>query len=192
MDTTKRSSISFGEQSSLASNHNTKVFGPSATPIRASERYEEYGLIAFLGLAQRLRIPFLPITWQAPLGPIGRGGQAGINQALVNNQISFAFKIFECPPQDPFKEVAQEMVVLSHQVIREHRHIVRLEGICWDIKPSVQVRPVLVFQKTDLGDFHKFVMLEKFKRLSIEDKLNLCVDVGIAIRDMHRNGDFLH
>ena len=84
------------------------------------------------------------------------------------------------------------MVVLSLQVIREHKHIVRLEGICWDIKPSVQVHPVLIFQKTDLGDLHNFTMLEMFKCLSIEAKLNLCVDVGIAIRDMHRNGDVVH
>lgn len=192
MDTTKVSTTYFGDQSSLASNHNTKVLGPSAAPIRASERYGGYGFIAILGLAQRLNIPFLPITWQAPLGPIGKGGQAAINQALINIQISFAFKHFDYKLQDPFREVAQEMVVLSHQVVREHKHIVRLEGICSDIKSSVQVRPVLVFQKTDLGDFHKFVMLEKFRSLSIEDKLSLCVDIGIAIRDMHRNGNILY
>ena len=192
MEVIKTSSTYFGEQSSLASNHNAKILGPSATPIRPPERYREYGFIAVLGLAQRLRIPFLPIIWQVPLGPIGKGGQAEINQALINSQTSFAFKKFEYLLQDPFRQVAQEMVVLSHQAIRKHKHIVKLEGICWDIKPSVQVRPVLVFQKTDLGDFHKFTMLEKFKRLSIEDKLNLCVDVGIAIRDMHRNGSGLH
>ncbi len=192
MESTKTSSIYFGEQSSLASNHNAKVLGPSATPIRPSERYGGYGFIAVLGLAQRLHVPFLPITWQAPLGPVGKGGQAEINQALINSQNSFAFKRFEYLEQDPFREIAQEMVVLSHQVIREHKHIVKLEGVCWDIKSSNQVRPVLVFQKTDLGDLHKYTKLEKFKRLSIEDKLNLCVDVGIAIRDMHRNGNILH
>ena len=192
MDIIKSSSTYFGEQSSLVSNPNAKILGPSATPIRPSERYEGYGFIAVLGLAQRLRIPFLSITWQAPLGPIGKGGQAEINQALINSQTSFAFKKFEYLQQDPFREAAQEMVVLSHRVIREHKHIVKLEGICWDIKPSIQVHPVLVFQKTDLGDFHKFTMLEKFKRLSVEDRLNLCVDLGIAIRDMHRNGSVLH
>ena len=192
MDPTTVSSISFGEESSLATNHNTKVLGPSAAPVRALERYSGYGFIAVLGLAQRLNIDFLPITWQAPLGQIGRGGQAGINQALINIQISFAFKHFDYKWQDPFREIVQEMVVLSHQVIRDHKHIVRLEGICWDIRSSTQVRPVLVFQKTDLGDFHKFSKLEKFKSLSIEDKLNLCADVGIAIRDMHRNGNVLY
>lgn len=190
MDTRTVSTISFGEQSSLASNPNTKVLGQSAAPVRASERYSGYGFVAILGLAQRLNIDFLPITWQAPLGPIGRGGQAGINQALINIQISFAFKHFDYKWRDPFREIAQEMVVLSHRVIRDHKHIVRLEGICWDIRSSTQVRPVLVFQKTDLGDFHKFSKSEKFKSLSTEDKLNLCADVGIAIRDMHRNGNF--
>ena len=187
MDTTESSNY-FGEQSSLATNHNTKIFGPSATPMNASQRYGGYSFIALLGLAQRLRIPFLPITWQAPLGFIGKGGQARINQAVITIQISFAFKNFEYLPQDPFREAIQEMVVLSHQAIREHKHVVRLEGICWNVRSSVQVRPVLVFQKTDLGDLHKFAMSEKFKSLSIEEKINLCVDVGIAVRDMHCNG----
>lgn len=188
MDTTAVSSISFGEQSSLMSNHNTKVLGRSAAPVRASERYSGYGFVAVLGLAQRLHIGFLPITWHEPLGPIGKGGQAGINQALINIQMSFAFKHFDYKWQDPFREVVQEMVVLSNRVLRDHKHIVRLEGLCWDIRSSTEVRPVLVFQKTALGDFHKFSKLEKFKSLSIEDKLNLCADVGIAIGDMHRNG----
>ena len=191
MDINERSLV-YGEQSSLASNHNTKIFGQNATPVRVSERYRGYSFVAFLGLAQRLQIPFLPMTWQAPLGPLGRGGQARINQALINIQISFAFKNFEYKPWDPFREVAQEIVVLSHAVIREHKHIVRLEGICWDFRSTVQVLPVLVFQKTDLGDFNKFATLERFKRLSIEDKLNLCIDVGIAIRDMHSNGNVFH
>lgn len=180
--------VNFGEQSSLASDHNTKVLGQSATLVRASERYSGYGFTAFLGLAQRLNVSFLPITWQATLGPVGKGGQAGINQALVNIQISFAFKHFDYKPQDPFRMAAQEMVVLSHRVIREHQHIVRLEGICWDIRSRVQVRPVLVFQKSDLGDLYKFSITEEYKCLSIKDKLNLCTDIGIAIRDMHLNG----
>ena len=91
---------------SLASNPSTKKFGSSARRVYASEQYADYGFIAMLGLAQRLHVRFLPITWQAPLGQIGKGGQAGINQALVNAQISFAFKLFNRPQQHPFREIA--------------------------------------------------------------------------------------
>ena len=174
---------------SLASNPSTKTFGSSARPVHASEKYADYGFIALLGLAQRLNVRFLPITWQAPLGQIGRGGQAGINEAMANAQISFAFKLFKRPQQHPFRDIAQEMVVLSHPTVRQHKHIVTLEGICWDISEDDQVWPVLVFEKSYLGDLHRFAGLESFKDLSIEDKLNLCADIWLAIRDMHGNGN---
>ena len=174
---------------SLASNPSTKKFGSSAKPVHASEKYADYGFIALLGLAQRLHVRFLPITWQAPLGQIGKGGQAGINEALANAQISFAFKLFDRPQQHPFREIAQEMVVLSHPTVRQHEHIVTLEGICWDIPEDNQVWPVLVFEKSHLGDLHRFAGLESFKDLSIEDKLKLCANIGLAIRDMHGNGN---
>lgn len=84
------------------------------------------------------------------------------------------------------------MAVLGHPAIREHKHIVRLEGICWDIPSDDEVRPILVFQKTHLGDLQRFVKLERFKNLSIKDRLNLCADIGIAIRDMHHIGSVLY
>ena len=173
---------------SLATDSNTTKLGPSAKPIHASEKYAGYGFIAVLGLIQRLRIPFLPITWQAPLGRIGRGGQAVINQALVNLQTSFAFKLFDRPQENPFQQIVQEMVVFCDPVVREHEHIVRLEGVCWDITDDDQVWPVLVFQKTHLGALHEFARLDRFRTLSIEDRLNLCAETGTAIRDMHANG----
>lgn len=184
---TDRSSSFF---SSLASDHNTKVFDSSARPEHASERYADYGFIAVLGLAQRLLVRFLPITWQEARGQIGKGGQAGINEALVNLQTSFAFKLFKYrPSQYPFREIAQEMVVLCHPVVRKHEHIVKLEGICWDISEDDSVWPVLVFQKSQFGDLHNsFAKWQRFKKLLIEDRLNLCADVGIALRDMHHNG----
>ena len=145
-----------------------------------------------LGLAQRLHIRFLPITWQAPLGQMGKDGQARINEALANTQISFTFRLFNRPQQHPFREIAQEMVVLTHPMVRQHKLIITLEGICWDIPEDNQVLQVLVFEKSHLGDLHRFARLERFKNLSIEDKLKLCADTGLAIRDMHRNGNLFY
>ena len=181
--------LSFDEASSLGDHPSTISFGPCAKSTHTSGQYTNYDFIAVLGLAQRLGIRFLPITWQAGLGRIGRGGQARIYQALANAQISFAFKRFDHPDHDPFRETVQEMVVLSHPMIREHEHIVQLEGICWDIPQDNKIWPVLVFQKSHLGDLKSFTRLEKFKNLSMKDRLYLCVDIGIAIRDMHCNGN---
>lgn len=90
-----------------------------------AENCSSYGLITVLRLAQRLKVDLLPITWQAHLGPLGRGGQGEINQALVNLQVSFAFKHFdhESCQTNPYRETVQEMAVLTHSMVREHPRI---------------------------------------------------------------------
>lgn len=173
-------------QSSLAT-----TFSPSATVYRPAAQHADYGLIAILGLAQRLRIDLLPITWQTALGPVGEGGQAEVNQALINLQSSFAFKRFkgnlltQSSQETPCQDIVGEMIMLSQPSIRKHPHIVRLEGICWDIPNDSYVWPVLVFQKTHLGDLYHFMRSAKGQDLSMRDRLVLCADVGVAIRDMH-------
>ena len=117
----------------------TKVLRASAMIVYPSEEYSNYGFIAVLGLAQQLKIDVVPIIWQAPLSPIGRGGQGEINQALVNVQSSFAFKLFDHSRTDPFGESVQEIVVLGHPLLRNHLHIVRLLGIRSDIPKDNQV-----------------------------------------------------
>lgn len=172
---------------SLGSDPHTTSFSASATLVYPGEEYSSYGFIAVLGLAQRLNIDLLPITWQVPLGHIGQGGQGKIYQALVNVQTSFAFKRFDHAKCDPFRETVQEMVILSHPIVRDHPHIVKLLGICWDIPQDDKVWPVLVFEKTHLGDLYHFARFGRGKDLSLEDKLKICTDIGIAIRDMHLN-----
>lgn len=184
-------SRSFGEVSSIGEDSYTKEFGPSAKSTRTSSQYANYDFLAVLGLAQRLRIRFLPITWQTGLDGIERGGQAQINQALANVQISFAFKRFHHLNSDLFKETVQKMVVLNHSMIQKHEHIVRLEGICWDISQDDKIWPILIFQKSHFGDLYSFAKLEKFKSLSMEDKCDLCANIGVAIRDMHCNSNVL-
>ena len=184
---------SCSDDDSLASSPFTKHLTSGAFPKYPSNQHSDYGFIALLALAQRLDIHFLPITWQAALGKLGEGGQAGVNQALIHVQTSFAFKCFKnASPTSSldgalFREVINEIAVLSHPIIREHPHIVRLEGICWDISRDDRVWPVLVFEKAHLGDLDRFVTSTEGTKLSMQDRLNLCVDIGIAIRDMHSN-----
>lgn len=56
-----------------------------------------------------------------------------------------------------------------------------------DISIDIQMSPVLVFEKSHLGDLYSFARSGRGKGLSIESKLKICADVGIAIRDMHLN-----
>ena len=174
---------------SLESDSYTTRLGASASLVCPVEDYAGYSFIAMLGLVQRLKIDILPITWQASLGRLGRGGQGEINQALISLQVNFAFKCFKHDKLDPLREVVQEILVLSHPLIQEHQHIVRLIGICWDIPHDDQVWPVLVFEKSHLSDLNHFALYGKGKHLSIEDKLQICISVGIVIRDMHENSE---
>lgn len=171
----------------------------SASVDYAPQRYDDYGFIAILGLAQRLGVNFLPITWQSALdsqnedGKKWRGGQAVIHQTTVNVQASLAFKRFHrkksasSSETADFRDLVNELVILRHEAVRNHPHIVRLEGLCWDIESEKEVSPVLVFEKSELGDLYHFVTHGEGRTLPLREKLDLCVDIGIAIRDMHAN-----
>ncbi|KAH8587931.1 kinase-like domain-containing protein [Bisporella sp. PMI_857] len=170
----------------------TTQFLRSATVSNPSDQFSNYDFIAVLGLAQRLGIDFLPITWQAARDPIGMGGQAKINEALINVNTSFAFKRFgfltnRNSGRTLFQELVSEMVVLSHPSIQKHPHIVQLVGICWDIPNDDQALPVLVFEKTQLHDLYHFAKFGKGRGISFRERLKLCGDIGIAIMDMHSN-----
>jgi serine/threonine protein kinase len=167
-------------------------FSPSATILRLQGQDGEYGFIAALALAQWLHIDFLPLTWQTALDMLGEGGQARINQASIDADTSFAFKRFGdqqlCSNVcTSFQDIMSEMIVLSHPLIQKHPYIVQLEGICWDIPDDGQVWPVLVFQKANPGDLYQFLTSGKGQSLPFEDRLELCTDIGIAVKDMHYN-----
>jgi serine/threonine protein kinase len=190
METNNPSSDSFGCYSDITTDSHPKQFYRSASLVQPPEHYANYDLIAFLGLAQRLSVEFLPITWQSFRGLIGGGGQAKVNQASMNLRMSFAFKRFNHQSfRDPLQEIVQEMVVLACPNIRQHKYIIRLEGICWDFTTRNEVWPVLIFEKTHLGDLYDFARSSKGKSLSIQDRLDICTDIGIAIKDMHANSE---
>ena len=62
-----------------------------------SSSNKRYDILDFLGAAQSLNIDFLPITWQPALDIVGEGGTAEIRQALINVQMTFAFKHLKHP-----------------------------------------------------------------------------------------------
>lgn len=171
--------------------YRTKEFGPSAKLSHSIAQYSNYGFITVLALAQRLGIPFLPMIWQASRGDLGRGGQSRVSQAFANLDTSFAFKRSVSIDEDsPFQAIVSEMIMLKQYEIDNHPYILTLEGICWEIlgdDNQLQVWPVLVFEKSIHGDLFEFAKAGCGSSLSVQDKLKLCTDIGIAIRDMHLN-----
>ncbi|KAF2110563.1 kinase-like domain-containing protein [Lophiotrema nucula] len=181
---------SFGRYSSLASLPPSSRLCTSAVLEHEEDQHAHYGFIAVLGLAQRLNVDILPLSWDIKQRPIGRGGQATIYHTMIDRESGFVFKCFDHidQQQDLFRQVVQEMAVLGHPAVRAHPHINNLEGLCWNVIDENQIWPALVFEKSHLGDLDSFVKTQRAIELSIEDRLELCVQIGIAIRDMHANG----
>ena len=182
----------------------------SATPQKSLDRCD---LLTFLGVAQKLQINLLPITWQPALDRIGQGATAEIREAVVTINFSFAFKRlisrsifdleeFECRL---LPCLIDEISILGLPLVRKHPNIIDLEGICWEILAKKGMRisrgipvdftikgqgimPVLVFQKSRYGDLYDFMMQDKGKKLGFYDKIEICIDVARAIADMHLQG----
>ena len=149
-----------------------------------------------LGLAQHIRIDFLPITWQHALKTIGTGATARIRQAPVNIQTDFAFKNFADTRQSIsaeeeiklFRAIIQEISVLGLPSIRSHPNIITLTGLCWHVIPeSGRVWPVLVFEKSRHGDLQEFMKNGGGRRLELEKRLHLCADIAKAVMCLHAN-----
>ena len=154
----------------------------------------QYDFLDFLGVAQSLKIDFLPITWQPALDRIGQGGTAKIRQALVNLQTTFAFKHLDRPKSATeearnLHALIAEISILGHPTIRSHSHIASIEGICWDVvSGGEKVWPVLVFEKTEYGDLSRFMRSNAGMQLGLRERLDILFDTALAIRDLHNIG----
>jgi hypothetical protein len=89
-------------------------------------------------------------------------------------------------------DLINEIAVLRHEAIRNHAHVVRLEGLCWGVPNANDVWPVLVFEWSQEGDLSRFMTSDKGLKLSLEDRLRICIDVGIAIQDMYASSKYTY
>ena len=163
----------------------------------SSTSNKEYDFLDFLGVAQSLKIDFLPIIWQPALDKVGEGDTAEIHQALINTQMTFAFKHLKRPRSAMEKTqnllaLIAEISILGHPAIRYHPNVASIEGICWDIVDGgKEVWPVLVFEKTRYGDLNRFMTSGPGKELDSKHRLDMLFDVALAVRDLHATGRFL-
>jgi hypothetical protein len=160
------------------------------------------GLIDLFTLVQVLGVPIIPITWESARGPLGRGGSGLVNQALLNLQTGLAFKRVSQDQKQKLKDtkgeserrlaltnifytLMNEVGTLGYYQLREHRHIAELQGIYWEFTADDQVLPVLLFEKSPLGDLWTFLRSSTGRNLRLTPRINLCVDVGVAIVDLN-------
>ncbi|KAG8527747.1 uncharacterized protein KY384_007901 [Bacidia gigantensis] len=152
---------------------------------------QRHNLLSFLATAQALHLEFLPITWQSARQELGIGATSMVNEAFADLHTSFAFKRvqeearLESSEEDIYRVLTNEIMVQSYPPIREHQHISQLQGLCWDIETDGKVWPVLLFEKSHLGDLYNFLKTDLGKELSVDERLKICENIGEAISEMH-------
>ena len=164
---------------------------PSKTIALEAEAFEtEYDLIMFLATAQASNIDFLPIPWNPALEGLGTGRTGDVRETYINLRASLAFKRVAIPwlrqssESDVFMALLSEIYILGQPLIRQHPNIVTLEGLCWDFADqSAKAWPVLIFEKTELGNIEKFARSRN--TLSWSQRIDLCADIGSAVDLMH-------
>ena len=146
------------------------------------------GFLALLTVTQALGIEILPIDWEQGLPPFAHGGQSSINQALVKADYSLAFKcIRNVKEANNLDKVIEEISVLGQPMFRNRRDIIQLEGVSWDVAPDGKVWPVLVFEKSEIGDLWAFTQSKAGKALSLLERIGICKAMAAALQFMHSN-----
>jgi serine/threonine protein kinase len=149
--------------------------------------------IAFLGLAQQLKVDFLPISWLPALDMVGLGAMGEIREAYMNAQVELAFKrlVSDVGAQSSatyLQPLMAELSILGHPSLRKHPNIMTLEGVCFEVKDKGDAWPVLVFRKSRNGDLARFMSHGDGKAMHFDDRLKLCADIAEAIMTMHSIG----
>ncbi|KAF8534599.1 kinase-like domain-containing protein [Trichophaea hybrida] len=144
-------------------------------------------LISFLSIVQKWDVDFLPITWNPALGDISQSGSGTICQSTFNQDLSLAFKRYHGFGNEPgyFLPLISEVLILSQPPVVNHPNIIDLEGVCWEIKsPTNEAVPVLVFEKA-AWDLSQFMNSEEALKMSTNDRLQICTDIGNALLTLH-------
>ena len=159
--------------------------------------------LSFMAVAQYYDIDFLSVSWEQGRGHAGEGGTSQIMQSNTDKGRDFAFKRMKVNKHDErhtkereeaFNQLVAEISVLRHPAIQYHQNIVNLEGIGWEISPSGDVVwPVLILEKSQLGDLESFMMTERGQATTLQDRLELCADIASGLIALHVNGSlWLH
>jgi hypothetical protein len=163
----------------------------SATPSHVKGRWEP-NLITFLASVQKFQVRILPISWHPGLESLGEGGSATLSQSIVTAARCLAFKRFRRTedPAERFESLTTEIEILSQPLVLRHPNIVDLEGVCWEVdRHTRDIAPVLVFEKAQ-WDMGQLMETPEGKGLSMDQKLQLYVQVGGGFLALHNSGLF--
>ena len=165
--------------------------------------------LSFLAILQVMAVDIVPARWQRVLSAcLFKGASSSINQTLLTKNDTLAFKCIEDSMKKHenhvFKLMSNEVLVLAHPSIKGHPNVAQLLGVCWDIDPHWDVDdddddddeenkiwPALIFERTKHDDLWSFVHSPDGKKLSMDDRVRLCQDIGNSILFMHSKCKYL-
>ena len=190
MHRTLRTYTMFTPRNSLLVSHFDGMFTRNSASVSRTNSDVQNDLIAFLSVVQKCDVDYLPITWQPALSTLGVGGSGTISQSTIIAEKPLAFKRFHHSENcdDDFLPLMSEVLILSQPPIRSHPNIIDLEGICWEIRPwTMKAVPVLVYEKAS-WDLQQFMNVREGMDMALEDRLEICADIGSAIAALHAYG----
>lgn len=80
----------------------------------------------------------------------------------------------------------QELLAITHGPILQHPNIVDFLGLAWnDVPDTDQKAPVLAVEYAEYGSL---AALQKSRKLEVEDKRQLAIDIGFGLEALHRCG----
>lgn len=186
----------------VAWSSNTHRHGPGSSRYRSTIETPSMNphndLISFLAVAQFYEIDIVSVPWEKGRGQTGSGATSNIWQSSQSRSVDFAFKrtklaekllVDKQDEERAFNAFVSEISVLRHPLIEHHQNIVNLEGISWDIPPrSERVWPVLILEKSQLGDLKSFMRSERGRATTMHQRLGFCSDVANALIALHSSG----
>ena len=145
-----------------------------------------YDLISLLGRLQFFGIDYLPIKWLPATKDLGQGGSARVSQALVNSNVSWAFKrpfSDDLIGEKDFERLGKEACVLT---LVKNENLIRIEAYCYEIsKETERISPVLIFEKFPLGNLQDFLLSKKTGNITLSERLGFCADIANALAALH-------
>ena len=155
------------------------------------ESHSHEDLLAFLSLIQANEVDILPLVWYPALS-LGQGGFATVNESLVNQHVSFAFKRLKFQEEDGQEERQSlrssmvEVSILKHHAIQRHPNIIDLEGICWEVNPlNPYISPVLVFETAKHGNLLDYRDSKAWVNLTLKVKVAIWRQIAGAVYALH-------
>jgi hypothetical protein len=172
-------------------------------------------LLSFLSIVQYYDIDYLKTKWRDGVDPLGIGASAEVRERFVSSKRGFAFKRhrglgstnFEhalsgdeldsdenqgcslSAREKIFNELVSEVTVLGYPPIRYHQNFVRIEGVYWEVPPDGTIPwPVLILEKADLGDLWSFARTPEGRRMTMQQRIGICLDMAQAMTALHENG----